>query len=109
MDLADELITWLRSKTSILAAISEACSKLEGNIPSSVIRAVITRWTAHYLAYDRLIVLHPALTMVVGDDSSCIQARLGSKIITGNAAAKAKAERMINVITSEEFWKSLAM
>jgi len=109
VDLADELITWLRSKTSLLALISEACNKLEGNIPSSVIRAVITRWTAHYLAYDRLIILYPALTMVVGDDISRIRAKLSSKVITGNAAAKAKAERMVNTITSEEFWKSLAM
>ena len=59
VDLADDLITWLRSKTSILALISEAYSSLGGNIPSSVICAVITRWTAHYLAYDRLITLRP--------------------------------------------------
>ena len=75
-----------------MALISEACNSLEGNIPSSVIRAVITRWTAHYLAYDRLIVLHPALTMVAGNDTSHVEAGLGSKIITGNTAAKAKAE-----------------
>ena len=92
-----------------MALISEACNSLEGNIPSNVIRAVITRWTAHYLAYDWLIVLHPALTMVAGNDTSCVEAGLGSKIITGNTAAKAKAERMVNLIKNEAFWQSLIM
>ena len=109
MDLADELITWLRSKTTVMALISEACKSLEGNIPSSVIRAVITRWTAHYLAYDRLIVLRPALMMVVGNDTARIEARLGSKIITGNKNAKTKAEQMVDLIRNEAFWESLIM
>jgi len=63
---------------------------LEGNIPSSVLRAVITRWTAHYLTYDQLIVLHPALTMVVGNDASRVEARLPPKVITGNTVQKPK-------------------
>ena len=75
-----------------MALISDACKALEGNIPSSVIRAVITRWTAHYLAYDRLIALQPALDMVVSNDNARIRSQMGSKIITGNTAAKQKAE-----------------
>ena len=107
MDLADNLITWLRSKTMVLALISEACHSLEGNVPSSVIRAVITRWTAHYLAYDRLIALRPALRMVVSNDTSRAESNLPSKIITGNTGAKEKAKQMMAVIGNTQFWDSL--
>lgn len=109
MDLADDLITWLQSKTMMLALIHEACRTLEGNIPSSVIRAVITRWTAHYLAYHRLILLRPALMMVITSDSARIQSRLGSRIVTGNASAQRKAERMVEAIGNTRFWESLIM
>jgi hypothetical protein len=110
VDLADDLITWLRSKTSVLALISEACKSLGGETTgSSVIRAVITRWTAHYLAYSRLIALRPALTMVVTNDVARVQMNFGSKLVTGNPAARAKAERMVEAITNQEFWESLVM
>lgn len=109
MDLADDLITWLRSKTMMLALIHEACRTLEGNIPSSVIRAVITRWTAHYLTYHWLILLRPALMMVITSDSARIQSRLGSRIVTGNASAQRKAERMVEAIGNTRFWESLIM
>ena len=93
----------------VLALISDACSTLEGNIPSSVIRAVITRWTAHYLAYDRLITLRPVLMVVVTNDTARMVSRMGSRIITGNASAKQKATRMIELIKSGPFWESLIM
>ncbi|SJK98740.1 uncharacterized protein ARMOST_02009 [Armillaria ostoyae] len=48
--LATELITWLRSKTFLLALIREAQLR-KGASMVTVIRAVITRWTAHYLAF----------------------------------------------------------
>lgn len=82
---------------------------LDGNIPSSVIRAVITRWTAHYLAYTRLINLRPALMVITTNDFARVQSRLNSNIITGNAAAKKKAERMIAAIVDSRFWDSLIM
>ena len=107
VDIADELITWLRSKTSVLALISEACKSVDGITASSVIRAVITRWTAHYLAYRRLIDLYPALLMVVTNDAARAQYGGVSKLITGNSAARAKAQRMVEVITNNKFWESL--
>lgn len=47
---ADELITWLQSKSQVLALLCGKCRELRLNV-ASVLRAVITRWTAHYLAY----------------------------------------------------------
>ena len=110
VDLADDLITWLRGKTSVLALISDACKSLGGDTTaSSVLRAVITRWTAHYLAYQRLIALHPALMTVVTSDAARSQLNCASKLITGNPAARAKAERMVQAMTNNEFWESLVM
>jgi hypothetical protein len=110
VDLADNLITWLRSKTSILALISEACKSDSGEVvASSVIRAIITRWTAHYLAYRRLISLRPALMVVITNDAARAQFGLASRLITGNQAAKLKAEQMVQAITNNEFWESLVM
>ena len=82
---------------------------LDGNVPSSVIRVVITRWMAHYLAYSRLINLRPTLMVITTNDSARIQSRLGSHIITGNVAAKNKAERMIAAIVDPRFWNSFTM
>jgi len=45
--------------------------------------------------------------IIVANDTARIRSKLGSKIITGNAAAKAKAERMVSVIKNEKFWESL--
>jgi hypothetical protein len=68
---------------------------------------MITHWTAHYLAYDRLIIVHPALMVVAANGIARVKSKLDSKIITGNTAAKAKAVRMINTIQNEKFWDSL--
>ena len=82
---------------------------LDGNVPSSVIRTVITQWTAHYLAYSWLINLCPALMVITTNNSTHVQSRLGSHIITGNTAAKNKAKRMIAAILDPRFWNSLTM
>ncbi len=54
--LATELITWLRSKTFLLVLIWEV-QKEKGLQVITVIQAVITRWTGHYLAYRHLLEL----------------------------------------------------
>ena len=88
----------------------DTCRSMGGEVTaSSVIRAVITRWTAHYLAYCRLISLRPALTMVVTNDAGRAQYNLASRLVTGNPAARAKAEQMVEAITNHEFWESLIM
>ena len=52
-DRASDLITWLRSKTYVLAQlrhIQQTVTRIDKS-PLTVIRPVFTRWTAHYLAY----------------------------------------------------------
>jgi hypothetical protein len=49
-DKATQLIAWLRSKTLVLAMLQKV--RADANLmPLSVIRAVLTRWTANYMAY----------------------------------------------------------
>ena len=57
-DSAAEFITWLRSKTFVL-----------GKLPYAVLRAVLTRWTAHYNAYRRLLELYIPLKLLVDHDA----------------------------------------
>lgn len=102
---ADELITWLRSKSQILALLREKCRELNVSA-TSVIRAVITRWTAHYLAYRRLLDLRPALQSLALDDSC--RPSTESVFVKGPVASKNKANAMIEIINNTAFWRCLA-
>lgn len=101
---ADELIAWLRSKSQILALLREKCRELRVN-SASVIRAVITRWTAHYLAYRRLLDLRKPLQSVVLDDSC--RPLNESVFVKGPTASKNKAKTMISIINNDQFWRQL--
>ncbi|SJL01174.1 uncharacterized protein ARMOST_04492 [Armillaria ostoyae] len=103
--LATELITWLRSKTFLLALIREAQLR-KGASMVTVIRAVITRWTAHYLAFRRLLELQPTLKLLVAEDEMLPQKE--KKIAIGDANARRRANKMIGIINDPLFWKSLA-
>ncbi|KAJ3824934.1 ribonuclease H-like domain-containing protein [Lentinula raphanica] len=95
-DQATDLITWLRSKTLILSHLAKA-----------VIRAVLTRWTAHYLAFVRLIELREKLLELVYRDAA--QPDEKKRIMkTGNAQAQKKAVEMISLIKNEAFWEALS-
>lgn len=80
---ATKLIAWLRSKSRVLTLLHEIqrgiCLMNGSNIKIlSVIRAVITRWTAHYLAFQRLLDLKQTLEILVSHKK---EAPNGSKII----------------------------
>ncbi|KAI0075642.1 hypothetical protein K474DRAFT_1599424, partial [Panus rudis PR-1116 ss-1] len=105
--LADELITWLRSKTYVLGLLRNIQTELSQGTRKilSVIRAVLTRWTSHFLAYRRLLELQRFLIILVDKDAALPT----SSIITGNAAARNKARSMIALIRNGLFWHSLLM
>ena len=103
--LADELITWLRSKSQILALLRGKCREL-GLTGASILRAVITQWTAHYLAYRRLLDLHRALQSLVLEDEC--RPLTNSVFIKGPAASKAKARAMMKIVVDNDFWGNLA-
>ena len=102
---ADELITWLRSKSQVLALLRGKCHELRLNV-ASVLRAVITRWTAHYLAYHRLLELHRALQLLVIED--LCRSPATSVFVKGPTTLKNKALAMIQIINNAAFWEHLA-
>ena len=73
----------------------------------TVLRAVITRWTAHYLSIHHLLEICPDLTILTIEDKARHQSEDKSQLITGKAEAKAKAEAMIKLIQSPLFWHAI--
>jgi hypothetical protein len=74
--------------------------------PLSVIRAVLTWWTAHYVAYQRLLELHPILESVIANDA--MQARDEDRtVITGDAKAKCTSHQMVTIVKDPLFWHAL--
>ena len=106
---ASELITWLRSKTLVLAALRDIQHALNSTGTShprrvlTIIRPVLTRWTAHYLAFRRLLDLKFALDILVRQEKD-LQVSRDSKIVTGDAAAQRKATAMLKLIEDPVMW-----
>lgn len=103
--MANELITWLRSKTIVLALIRDIQVNT-GSALLAVIRAVLTRWTAHYQSYKRLLELHTALVVLVSSEAA---RPLDKKmIVTGDAKARARSASMLEIIENSNFWHAIA-
>jgi len=94
--MATQLITWLRSKTRVLA-----------NLPLTVLRAVITRWTAHYMAFRRLLQLNTKLKSLAYNDESVSESE--RILVTGDRASQRKARDMVDIIKDPIFWRSIAL
>ncbi|KAJ3497528.1 hypothetical protein NLJ89_g10338 [Agrocybe chaxingu] len=102
---ANELITWLRSKTAVMGLIREACLAQNKNAVS-VIRPVATRWTAFYLAYRRLLDLRSALEFIVAADE--LRASEDRIVVPQNdRSAREKAKKMVKLIRDPIFWGNL--
>lgn len=105
--MACELIGWLRSKTFILAHLREIQIQ-SGKLALSVIRAVLSRWTAHYLAFRRLLELQHPLRALVNRDAMAPPDQQILSPSSGTAANKRKAHEMKEIIENSGFWHSLA-
>lgn len=71
----------------------------------TVIRAVLTRWTSHYLAYTRLLELRWVLETLVRNDENAPPGQ--RRLTAGNSAARNKAHEMIVHIKDPFFWCAL--
>jgi hypothetical protein len=111
MKKATDLITWLRSKTIVLSMLRDIQKALNLANPSrtqrvlGVIRAVLTRWTAHYLAFRRLLDLRATLDILVRQER---ERGNDARIVTGDAASRQKARRMLELIEDPFMWHVLA-
>ena len=104
---ACELITWLRSKTYVLAQLQEV-QVHSGKTPLSVIRAALTRWTAHYLAFSWLLALQHPLKSLVNHDAMADPDKHILNPSGGSVANRRKANEMIAIIENPAFWHALA-
>ncbi|EKM49946.1 uncharacterized protein PHACADRAFT_51974, partial [Phanerochaete carnosa HHB-10118-sp] len=105
---ADQVIRWLRSKTQVLAILRKVQEEQGVSSPLTVIRAVLTRWTSHYLAYRRLLDLKNWITQVISQDRGRVEARQESQLVTGDREAKEKANETLAIIDKAVFWHRLA-
>ena len=71
----------------------------------SVIRVILTRWTAHYLAYHRLLDLINPLKIFVAHERG---RENNPHIVVGDAASCRKAGAMLSLIENPVFWHTLA-
>lgn len=74
-----------------------------GTPPLSVIRAVLTRWTSHFLAYRRLLQLQTSIMTMLELDEAAEE----SQIITGSASAREKATEIISYLKDDHFWSAI--
>lgn len=101
---ACELITWLRSKVAFLGKISELYKRSHGRA-KTVIRAVLTRWTSHFLSFSRLLELRATINALVAEDDLFPADR--KFIVTGDRPSREKAMAMLAIINNPVFWTSL--
>ena len=104
-DKATELIGWLRGKTYILALLREVQQTNSLRV-LAVIRAVLTCWTAHYLAYRRLLEIQLSLQILVENDEK-LELR-NQQLLLGDASAQEQSQKNIAIIKNSAFWHSLA-
>ncbi|KAG1719464.1 uncharacterized protein EDB91DRAFT_1065639 [Suillus paluster] len=98
--MVQELITWLCSKTCVLAILHEIQMATIGKT-LTVLRAVLTHWMSHYLAYRRLLELRPALKLLVTKHEAHL-------ISGGDACSRRKTQTAIVTIKNAMFWHALA-
>lgn len=99
-EMATELIAWLRSKTRILS-----------HLPLAVLRAILTRWTAHYTAFVRLLTLSSDLIILANKDLAMSPQDLSTHgvMITGDRPAQVKARKMVATIKNPVFWQKITL
>lgn len=97
----------MRSKTFVLALLRQIQEEY-GRVALSVIRAALTRWISHFLAYRRLLDLKPYLDKLVRDDElRTVSDPKASQLVTGDQAAKQKSQHAISTIKDPTFWHLL--
>lgn len=106
VDLANQLITWLQSKTAVLGLIRDEL--VHRNMrPMSVIRPVPTQWTAYYLAYSRLLVLKLSIINVFEDDARKPPVERLVIQPAHDRSTREKAQRMVKLANNQFLWTSL--
>lgn len=104
---ATELIGWLRSKSLLLTLLQQKHAMIHSTKPLTVLRAVLTRWTSHYIAYERLSKLRLAITLVIDNDETLPENDPQKCVVVGDRDARLKAAKMVALIHNPQFWRAL--
>jgi hypothetical protein len=99
-DMVQDLITWLRSKTQVLALLCEIQMASMGKT-LAIIRAVLTQWLTHYLAYRHLLEVRPMLELLVAKHETTL-------LVSGKRPAREKTATAIATIKDATFWHTMA-
>ncbi|KAF9494661.1 hypothetical protein BDN71DRAFT_1392892, partial [Pleurotus eryngii] len=98
---AISVINWFTSHTRALGLLRKRQKDTIGNVLAFV-RAVLTRWTTHFLSLRRLLAMSTALRTVATMDEKELL------IVAGDDAdLVAKAQEIIDTILSRTFWERL--
>lgn len=95
----------MRSKTMFLGLLNEEQIK-QNKTPTTIIRPVLTRWTAHLRAYERILGAENAIMSVILTELG--RAKEHRRFITGDRRSKEKARQMVEIIRNSLFWHNLA-
>lgn len=96
----------MRSKSLVLGLIRDTAKKYNHKF-FSIIRPVPTRWTAYYLAYNRLLDLKTTLELVVTEDAMHTDDQKLLIPISGDSKAHKKAREMVGLLKEDLFWEAL--
>jgi len=91
----------------MLALIRQAQQESKAKV-FTVLRAVLTRWTSHYLAFRRLLDLKASLIKIAGDED--FRSPADKLFVQGKKESKENARKMlkrINGPNSTKFWADL--
>ena len=105
VDRAVDLITWLRSKTLLLALIRNRYAENNEGRTKSVLRAVLTRWTSHYMAFHRLLELRTTIQGIMYEELAKRPEK--QMILVGDKKARTRSTQMIAIIQDSLFWHSI--
>ncbi|KAF8903395.1 hypothetical protein CPB85DRAFT_1377091 [Mucidula mucida] len=105
---ATGLIGWLLNHQKV-CAIFDDVQLSKTNTVLAVIVANLTRWTTHFLAFDRLMTLKPSLRQAaILQRDEIIAAQVGAeKERKEHNRLKTAAEEHINLINNADIWKGL--
>ena len=104
--MAEELIAWLRRRPFLLARI-RAVRIAHRKTPLTVLRAVLTRWTSHYLALKRLLELYSTLQFIVAEDKERGDVSAFLVGVRGKKKTQ-KAKQMLSLVGNGLFWQNIA-
>ncbi|KAF7320798.1 hypothetical protein HMN09_00166200 [Mycena chlorophos] len=90
-------------KTFVLALLWKVQQEINSPL-LAIIRAVLTRWTSHYLAFTRLLEISGPLKLLVSQEDL---RGPDNQIITSDSKVKARARAMVRTIKNNTFWAAI--